>query len=113
MKIVVDILYFEGCPGLDAAVRSVTSAAAAIGADVDVRSVAIDGDDAARGARFLGSPSVRIFGRDVEAGAEARTDFGIKCRIYDVDGRMTNAPPAAWIERALAATIQEAPWDSR
>jgi hypothetical protein len=32
--------------------------------------------------RFLGSPSVRVEGVDIEPGAGERTDFGLKCRLY-------------------------------
>ncbi|MDQ3721623.1 MAG: thioredoxin family protein [Actinomycetota bacterium] len=32
--------------------------------------------------RFLGSPTLRIDGRDVDPGAARRDDFGLKCRLY-------------------------------
>ena len=32
--------------------------------------------------RFLGPPSVRVDGYDIEPGADARTDYGLKCRLY-------------------------------
>jgi len=58
----------------------------------------------AEDARFLGSPSVRVDGRDVEPGAQTRTDYGIKCRLYRSPAGQSGLPPRAWIERALRAT---------
>ncbi|MDD7921320.1 hypothetical protein [Actinomycetospora callitridis] len=50
---------------------------------------------------FLGSPTVRVDGRDVETGAVERTDFGMSCRIYlTVDGSR-GTPPDEWVRRAL------------
>ena len=54
-------------------------------------------------ARFLGSPSVRVDGRDVEPGADARTDFAMKCRLYRNDEGQSGVPPRAWIAGALHA----------
>jgi catechol 2,3-dioxygenase-like lactoylglutathione lyase family enzyme len=42
----------------------------------------VEAPEAAQTERFLGSPTVRVDGRDVEPDAETRTDHGIKCRIY-------------------------------
>lgn len=57
-------------------------------------------DDAAR-LRFLGSPTVRVDGCDVEAGAEDRSDFGMECRVYfSSDG----LPASAWIRDALRSS---------
>ncbi len=38
--------------------------------------------DEAEQLRFLGSPTVRVNGHDVEPGADSRTDFTLACRIY-------------------------------
>ena len=49
--------------------------------------------------RFLGSPTVRVDGRDVEA--TRSTMFGLHGRGYFVDGRVDRAPPTSWIRAAL------------
>jgi hypothetical protein len=59
-------------------------------------------DDAgAHRERFLGSPTLRIDGRDVEPGAEERTDFGLKCRLYRTPEGFAGTPPDAWVLEAL------------
>jgi hypothetical protein len=42
-----------------------------------------------------------VNGRDVEPGAECRTDFGMKCRLYRSPAGLSGVPPREWIERAL------------
>ncbi len=102
MKRVVEILYFEGCPGIDAALDAVKSAMSASAGDVELREVEVTDDESARRLRFLGSPSVRVDGKDVEPDAEKRSDFGVQCRVYSVGGRLRNTPAREWIESALA-----------
>ena len=53
---------------------------------------------------FLGSPTVRVDGRDVEPGAEQRQDFGMKCRLYATPDGLRGTPPDQW---ALDALSQE------
>jgi hypothetical protein len=71
-----------------------------IAANIDLRR--IDDDDAARRERFLGSPTVRVDGHDVEPGAEHRTDFGMTCRIYQTANGQSGQPDEEWIRAALA-----------
>ncbi len=94
----VELLYFEGCPGHEALlprVRELVGDAAGI----DLRQVG--STEEAHAERFLGSPTLRIDGEDVEPGASARTDFGIKCRLYRSTEGQSHAPPDEWIRRAL------------
>ena len=51
------------------------------------RVVRVESADAAEHLRFLGSPTVRVDGHDVEAGTADRDDFGLQCRVYSVAGR--------------------------
>jgi hypothetical protein len=53
--------------------------------------------------QFLGSPTLRIDGRDVEPGAADRTDYGLKCRIYHTGEGLTGLPADDWILAALNA----------
>lgn len=53
--------------------------------------------------RFLGSPSVRVNGVDVEPGAGQRDDLGMHCRLYRANGAREGLPAREWIEEALRA----------
>ena len=61
-------------------------------------------EDAER-ERFLGSPSVRIDGRDIEPGTGQRTDYGLKCRLYRTEDGMRGQPPEEWVLAALARQL--------
>ncbi len=100
----VEILFFDGCPHVELAASRARQAVANAGASADVTLVRIDGEDDAVRRRFLGSPTVRVDGRDVDGSSDARDDFAMQCRVYSVDGRIERAPPVAWIEAALRGT---------
>ena len=98
----LEILYFDGCPNHQQVLPMLRELAAEHGADLEQRPVETAED--AEQAGFLGSPSIRVDGRDVEPGAERRTDFGLKCRLYRSAGGQSGVPPREWVERALQAT---------
>jgi hypothetical protein len=62
----------------------------------------IANEDAARRERFLGSPTVRVDGRDVEPGAAEREDFGLKCRLYQLPSGLGGVPLDEWVLDAVA-----------
>ena len=64
-----------------------------------MRRIASDG--AAQRERFLGSPTVRVNGRDVEPEAEQRTDYGLKCRLYRSSTGLSGQPEAELLQAAL------------
>ncbi len=81
-------------------VREEMSAAGLDAAELEVREVLSD-DDAER-ERFVGSPTIRVDGRDVqEPGSEP---VGLTCRVYRLrDGRISALPDREDIAAALAA----------
>ena len=95
----LEVLYFDGCPGHQQLMPALRKLAAAHGLALIQRRI----DSAARAERerFLGSPSVRVDGVDVEPDAHQRTDFGLKCRLYRSPDGQSDRPPQRWIERAL------------
>jgi hypothetical protein len=78
----VEILYFDGCPNFRPLVERVGAIFAAAGIDAQIAPCRLASEQAAREMRFLGSPTVRVEGRDVEPGAGERSDYGLKCRLY-------------------------------
>jgi hypothetical protein len=97
----VELLYFDGCPSYEALlphVRRLLDEAGVTG-DVELRRIA--SAEAAERERFLGSPTLRIDGRDVDPAAERRTDFGLKCRLYATEDGLRGTPPDVWIRDAL------------
>ena len=104
----VEVLVFEGCPNVELALQRARAALVSTRTEADVRVVRVEDDTSAKRQRFLGSPTIRVDGVDVEPSARERTDFGMQCRVYAVDGRLDGAPPVAWIEAALDGRAIEA-----
>jgi hypothetical protein len=99
----IEILYFNGCPHWEAAQQKAMDAAAECGTgrEVVVELVQIDSEEDAVRQRFIGSPTIRIDGVDVDASAEERSDYGLQCRLYHVGGRLEGTPPLSWIVNTL------------
>lgn len=95
----VEVLYFDGCPSHDRLMPALLALTSAHDAEITQRR--IETPEEADELRFLGSPSVRVDGRDIEPGAESRIDYGMKCRLYRSPTGLSEIPPHEWIERAL------------
>ena len=98
----VEILYSSDCPSYERLLPRLRELVAQAGGDpaaIDTRRV--ETAEAAEHARFLGSPTVRVNGRDVDPGAAGRDDFGLKCRIYRSAEGQSPVPPERWIRAAL------------
>jgi hypothetical protein len=68
--------------------------------DVEIHDVEVRSEAEAQRLRFLGSPTIRIDGVDIEPSAEERTEFSLSCRMYGASG----VPPAALVAEALTRT---------
>jgi glutaredoxin len=102
----IEVLSVPACPHRDAVLRTLDRELddRSIDAAITVREV--HSVDEARALRFLGSPTVRINGRDIEPAAAARSDYGLGCRIYrDAEG-VSGVPSAESVAAALSATEQ-------
>ena len=56
---------------------------------------------AAEQARFLGSPTIRVDGRDVEPDAELCVEYICSCRLYQGQHSLRGLPEEAWVRQAL------------
>jgi len=50
---------------------------------------------------FLGSPKIRVDGKDVEPGADKRGDFALACRVHRTSAGTAGVRERAWIQAAL------------
>lgn len=104
----IQVLYFDGCRNhvqLLPRLRELLLERADVASSVEL--VRVPDDDAAQRTRFLGSPTLRIDGRDVEPGAELRSDFGMKCRLYRTPEGLAGAPLDEWVLASLARTDRD------
>jgi hypothetical protein len=98
----VEILYFEGCPNHEPARALVERLARQLRIEPEIRLVEVADPDTAAELRFLGSPTVRVDGVDVEPGAQDRRDFAFSCRIYRSASGAAEQPDERWVREALA-----------
>ncbi|MGH2843481.1 MAG: DF family (seleno)protein [Solirubrobacteraceae bacterium] len=99
----VELLYFDGCPNHESLLPRLQAILAEEGVPSGVELRRVESEHDARRLRFLGSPTVRVDGQDVEAGAEHRQDFGLKCRLYVSAGRLSGVPADGLIRDAIRA----------
>lgn len=97
----VEVLFFDGCPNHAALLPHLRDVLEGANSGADVELVRVEDADAAMRERFLGSPTVRIDGEDVEPGADDRTDFGLKCRLFRTPDGVRGMPADEWILDAL------------
>jgi hypothetical protein len=97
----IEILTFEGCPNEELARDRVDAALRASLVSARVRIVRVESPERATELKFLGSPSVRVGGEDVEIQARASTSFGMMCRTYK--GGTEGAPSIEIIAAAIKA----------
>jgi hypothetical protein len=104
----IEVLYFEGCPSFEAFLPRLEELLGRAELDVAVEHRRVGSDAGAQNARFLGSPTLRVEGVDVEPGAPERSDYGLKCRLYRTADGLRDAPPDEWVLDALgrAATTR-------
>jgi hypothetical protein len=99
----VEVLTFEGCPHALPAIELVERVLAEAGVAATVRRVDIPDPATAAEMRFLGSPTIRVNGRDIEPGADDRDDFVLSCRVYSTASGVTGEPDERWLRDALIA----------
>ncbi len=99
----VELLFWEGCPSHPRALADLRAAMADVGLDpstVVLRE--IETHEQARSERFVGSPTIRIDGIDIQPPGEE--PFGLACRIYHRrDGRVSPTPDPHDVRDALRA----------
>ena len=66
----VEVLTFEGCPHAEPALELARRVVAESGIDATVRESTCPTPATAAAQRFLGSPTIRVNGRDIEPGVE-------------------------------------------
>jgi hypothetical protein len=99
-RIEIDVLYFEDCPNHLPAMERIDAVLREEGCRADVREVLVSDIETAKRVGFLGSPTVRVNGIDIEPAAVGRKDFGLMCRRYT-----GGAPSHELIQSAIRSAL--------
>ena len=97
----VEILYFDGCPNHQLAVALVERVSDELGLEPEIRLVAVTDAEAAKQPRFLGSPTIRVGGRDVDPHTRDRDHYALSCRVFRTDAGIVGRPDERWVRDAL------------
>src|SRR4051794_19776661 len=89
--------YFDGCPSHEALLPRLRELLARAGVDAQVQLRRVESVEAAQRERFLGSPTLRVDGQDVDPTAADRDDYGLKCRLYRTSAGQQQAPADEWV----------------
>lgn len=97
----IEFLFWEGCPSHERALAILLEEMHALGLSRDELRVAevLTQDDAER-AQFIGSPTIRIDGVDIDDPGDQH--YGLECRLYfHRDGRPSPLPDKQDLTEAL------------
>jgi hypothetical protein len=98
----IELLWWSGCPSWPQTLEDLRTAVAEAGLDPDAIEVGeIVTDATAKDEHFVGSPTIRIDGKDIQPPGPEET-FGLTCRIYRLrDGRISPTPDPADVREAI------------
>lgn len=97
----IEVLYIEGCPNHRSAVGLVQELLQEQGISAPVSELGVSDSSIAREIGFLGSPTIRVNGLDIEPAARSARDYGMMCRTYAVNGRRQGLPPREMLRQAI------------
>lgn len=105
----VEIFYFADCPNHQLAVERVKEVAQQEGFSPAILEIEVPDAEAALRLQFLGSPSIRVNGLDIEPAARSVKDFGLMCRTYGDGCCHSGLPSHELIRSAIRHGAMAAP----
>jgi|SRR5687768_806095 hypothetical protein len=104
----VSFLYYEECPSHDLAFERLREVLAEERISTEVEVIKVETEDQARELRFVGSPTIRVDGQDIDSPSDSR--YALTCRAYRLeDGRISPLPSRDMIRRALRSVAESRP----
>lgn len=97
----IDVLVVDGCPHAGRTYDLVRDALFLEKTTAKLSVVVVEDAEAAKRLQFIGSPSVRVDGEEIEVPARERTAYGMMCRTYDRGSARAGTPPLEMIRTAI------------
>ena len=95
----IEVLYFSGCPNYLPALHRLRTVLDQEGIQDEVAEIEVKDESDAKTLGFLGSPTIRVNGLDIEPGSRSHQPTGFACRRY------AGGPPS---EEMIRAALREA-----
>ncbi len=104
----VEFLWWEGCPSWERALGDLRAAMEEGGLDPEAIEVTrIETESDAKRESFVGSPTIRVDGEDIQAPGEE--PHGLTCRVYRRrDGHVSPLPDPVEVRAALSRAGERA-----
>lgn len=100
----IDLLYFDGCPSWEAAIKNLHTALSSEGLNADINLIKVDTAEDASRLKFLGSPSILVNGMDLWP--EQRSVYTLSCRVYATPQGMRGVPTVEMLQEKLRTIIK-------
>ncbi|MDM7461860.1 MAG: hypothetical protein P3X24_009485 [bacterium] len=96
----IELLYYPECPSHERALELIHEALAQEGVSAEVAVVRIDTQTQAEQYRFIGSPTIRIDGRELQP--QLHLPYRLTCRTFQrEDGRLAPLPSLSMLREAI------------
>jgi hypothetical protein len=103
----IELFYFDGCPNHEQTLLILQDCLKELSLEAAVERIKVESNEDAAKLRFLGSPSIRINGKDLEYDDESGMEYSMRCRIYRTGTGMQGYPPKELIMQALKSNLSE------
>ncbi len=101
----IDFYFSEDCPHNEEAFQALLKVLKRNGWAAGIHRIVVKDETQAQKNRFLGSPTIRVNGIDLEEGADANRDYKLGCREYTIGGAKTSVLNENFIELALKRIV--------
>ena len=104
----VSFLYYEDCPSYDLALERLREVMDEEDIPGEVEVIKVETEEQARELRFVGSPTIRVAGQDIDPPSDSR--YALTCRAYRLaDDRISPLPSKDMIRRAFRSPAKSQP----
>jgi len=98
----VELLWFAGCPSYLRAQALLAQVLREEGVDAPIEMIQVHDDAEAIALKFLGSPTIRLNGRDPFA-EPGQDQFAMQCRVYRTPAGLKGVPTLEMLRAAVRA----------
>ena len=109
-RLKVEYLWWAECPSHEAGYALLTEALQAEGVAPEINSIEVTGDEEAQRYRFIGSPTIRLEGIDIDPMPEttgASSPYALTCRAYRREnGRIGPLPTVDFVRAAIRGALE-------
>jgi hypothetical protein len=109
----VELFYIAECPSYREAARMLRATLRELGFRDDFSEIEVTGSAQADALGFLGSPTIRIDGNDIEPMLPGQRQHGLSCRTYLVGGELAGVPTLDVIRAAICSAASLARMESK